>query len=81
MSKHAIMADLGAIGAILGSLAGYLPPMAALIGILWYALQIWESDTVQHLRSRRPGRWVDRAAEQIEQSKDHSRVLDLSKDS
>ena len=73
------MADLSAIGAILGSLAGYLPPMAALIGILWYAIQIWESDTVQHLRSRRPGRWTS-TAEQIEQSKDHSRVLDLSKD-
>jgi hypothetical protein len=72
------MADVGAVGAILGSLAGYLPPLAALIAILWYAIQIWESDTVQHLRSRRR---VDRAAEQIEQSKDHSRVLDLSKDS
>jgi hypothetical protein len=78
MDRHAIMADVGAIGAILGSLAGYLPPMAALIGILWYAIQIWESDTVQRLRSRR---WVDRAAEQIEQSQDHPRVLDLSKDS
>lgn len=35
------------IAAIAGTFAGWLPPLAALAGILWYAVQIWESKTVQ----------------------------------
>lgn len=33
--------------AIVGTLAGYLPPLAALAAIVWYTVQIWESKTVQ----------------------------------
>ncbi len=33
--------------AIVGSFAGILPPLAALCAMLWYAIQVWESDTVQ----------------------------------
>ena len=33
--------------AVLGTLAGILPPLVAIAALLWYAVQIWESDTVQ----------------------------------
>lgn len=33
--------------AIIGTILGYLPAFAALAAIIWYAVQIWESKTVQ----------------------------------
>lgn len=39
--------DAGAGATILASFAGLLPPLAALAGIIWYGLQIYESKTVQ----------------------------------
>jgi hypothetical protein len=51
-------ADTISAVAILGTFAKVLPPVAALVATLWYAVQIWESHTVQkwvrlHLRHRR----------------------------
>lgn len=45
----------GASGlAIITTMFGWLPPAAALIAIVWYIIQIYESDTVQSwLRNRR----------------------------
>lgn len=40
-------ADGISAAAILGTIAGILPPLAALGGVIWYAIQIWESKTVQ----------------------------------
>lgn len=46
--------DLGSAAAISAALMQILPPLAALGGVIWYALQIWESKTVQrHVRRRR----------------------------
>ncbi len=43
-----------AAGAILGSIMGYLPAIAALAAIVWYSVQIYESKTVQkYVRLRR----------------------------
>lgn len=33
--------------AIVGAFMGYLPALAGLAGLIWYAIQIWESKTVQ----------------------------------
>lgn len=41
------LVDSVSAAAILGTLAGWLPPLAALAAIVWYAVQIWESKTVQ----------------------------------
>jgi len=41
-----VAGDLGAIGTIAASLAGLLPPLAALIAIMFYIIQIKESDTI-----------------------------------
>ncbi len=34
-------------GAILGSMAGWLPPISALAALTWYLISIWETKTVQ----------------------------------
>lgn len=44
--------DVAALGAIGGSLAGWLPPIAALLGAVWYCILIWESKTAQAIRRR-----------------------------
>lgn len=42
------------IAAIAGAFVGLLPALAGLAGLIWYALQIWESKTVQkHVRRLR----------------------------
>ncbi len=42
-----IILDIVSAGAVLGTLAGILPPLAAFGAVVWYAIQIWESQTVQ----------------------------------
>lgn len=39
--------------AILGTILGYLPYLAAVAGLIWYLIQIKESRTVQHWWSNR----------------------------
>ncbi len=42
------------IGAVVSTMFGWLPPAAAFIALVWYIIQIYESDTVQKkIRSRR----------------------------
>lgn len=40
------------VGTVIGTLAGFLPSIAALITILWTGIRIYESDTVQKLLRR-----------------------------
>jgi|SRR6185369_6946167 len=41
-------------GAIVGAIVGYLPAVAALVAVIWYLVQLYESHTIQrYLRSRR----------------------------
>ena len=57
MTQHpnmAPVADLISAGAIVGSLVHILPPLAAFVALIWYCLQIYESETVQaYLQKRR----------------------------
>ena len=52
MSEHSqrvisLTGDIASGVAVLGTLAGILPPLVAVAALLWYVVQIWESDTVQ----------------------------------
>ncbi len=47
-----ISGDLVAVGGIVLSLAGYLPPLAAIVAIVWYIIQIFESRTLQTILNR-----------------------------
>jgi hypothetical protein len=50
MSNHPGVAptvDVISAAAIVGSLMHWLPPLAAVLAVVWYVLQIYESQTVQ----------------------------------
>jgi glycerol-3-phosphate acyltransferase PlsY len=49
-SKHIV--DGLSVATVLGALTAWLPPIAALFTIIWTAIRIWETKTVQ--------RWVGR---------------------
>ena len=44
--------------AILGALAGWVPPVAALLAALWYSIEIYESKTFQRILADRRTRRV-----------------------
>lgn len=52
-AKH--LADALSVTTLLGTLAEMLPHVAALLTILWTAIRIYESATVQGWLSRRKG--------------------------
>jgi hypothetical protein len=39
--------DVGIVAVILGTLGGVVPAVAAVLGLLYYAIQVWESATVK----------------------------------
>jgi|TARA_R100000149_G_C5806168_1_gene91392 hypothetical protein len=45
--------DTFSVATTVGALAGVLPALAALLTILWTAIRIWETDTVQDLFQKR----------------------------
>ena len=49
--KH--LGDVLSIGTVLGTIAGYLPAIAALVTIIWTGIRIWETKTVQQWLKRR----------------------------
>ena len=56
--------------AVITTLAGFLPPIAAVFAMLWYAVQIFESDTVQRLlRKRKAARKRLRISQEVEDAK------------
>ena len=38
-----------AVGGTVATLAGWLPPVASLLTIVWLSIRIWESDTIQKI--------------------------------
>jgi hypothetical protein len=41
--------DIASVSTVLGTLAGWLPAVAALFSIVWTAIRIYETKTVQKL--------------------------------
>ncbi len=50
-SKHLI--DAMSIGTVIGTIAGYLPAVAALFTILWTGIRIYETRTVQSFLAKK----------------------------
>ena len=44
--------DVAAASTALATVAAWLPPTASLFTIVWLGIRIWETDTVQKLRSK-----------------------------
>jgi hypothetical protein len=55
------LGDAVSIITVVGTLAELLPAMAAILTIIWTAIRIWETDTVQRIFGRKP---VDTNTEQ-----------------
>ncbi len=49
--KHVV--DALAVGTVLGTLAAWLPPVAAIFTIVWSMIRIYETKTVQGLINRK----------------------------
>lgn len=50
MSTHpalALVGNLLSISAIAGAVMGIVPPIATVASLIWFCLEIWESETVQ----------------------------------
>lgn len=45
--------DTFSVATMVGTVAGLLPAVAALVTIVWTAIRIWETDTVQDLFQKR----------------------------
>lgn len=55
--KHfAYIGDTASVGIIMATIAGWLPPLAALFALVYTCIQIWESKTVTKWRQRRSSR-------------------------
>ena len=55
MSNHPNLSpvvDFLSVGAIAGAVAHILPPLAAVIAVVWYVLEIYESQTIQGILHR-----------------------------
>lgn len=48
------LGDAISIITVVGTLAELLPAMAAILTIIWTAIRIWETDTVQRIFGRKP---------------------------
>ena len=49
-----ILGHIFSAGAIIGTFSGWLPGVAAIVALVWYAIQIYESKTMQnYFRTRR----------------------------
>ena len=48
--KH--LGDVVSVGTVIATLAAWLPPLAALFTILWTAIRIYETQTVQRFLKR-----------------------------
>lgn len=56
MDEHTkTLVDTASVATVLGTLAGILPAIAALFTIVWTAIRIYESRTVQDFLKRRKG--------------------------
>ena len=48
-APHLWVGDIASLGAIWGAFSQTLPDIAALVGIVWYAVMIWESSTFRNI--------------------------------
>lgn len=49
--KHWV--DLASLGTVLATLIGWLPHVAALLSVVWTAIRIYETETMQRILGRK----------------------------
>lgn len=55
--KPTHVADALSAGAVVATIAGWLPPLAAALGVVWYCIQIAESKSFQRAKAYVKGLW------------------------
>lgn len=63
MDSNAINQWLGnivSVAAVIGALAGWVAPIAAVVALIWYLIQIYESETVRRWAATRRARKLAR---------------------
>jgi hypothetical protein len=65
------------IGAIVSSLLGFIPSIAALIAAGYYAVQIWESETLRRWRSGRRAKKIAALKAQLQSLEAHDPAVPL----
>lgn len=65
--------------AVVGAFVGLLPPIAALVGVVYYSIQIYESPTVQQWNATRRARKIMRYRERIDKLEAASKIATAKK--
>lgn len=76
---HATLLDVGAYGIIFGYVIGGLPALATLLSVIWMAIRIYETDTVQrflHRKAKEPR--VDELTDLIQREEQNDDADDLT---
>ena len=55
----------GAVATILGTVLGWVPPIAAVLAMIWYSIEIYESKSFQRILADRRARRVIRLRARI----------------
>lgn len=71
-----VLGHVASTAAIIAVLAGWLPPLAAAIALIWYVIQIAESDTYRKLQSRRRLRKIVALEAHLAQLRKHHDALE-----
>jgi hypothetical protein len=45
--------EIASLGTIVGTIFEWMPRFAVLLAVVWYVLQIWESNTMRRLLNRK----------------------------
>ena len=73
----AMTGDVIGVGAIVAALLGYVTPVAAMVALIWYLIQIWESRTIQHYLNNRQ---MVRKAKKVARLKAKAKVISAQLD-
>lgn len=65
MNDHGWIANFAAAGTLVVTLAGYLPPLAAAVALLWYFVQIKESETFKEILRKRLARRIAKLKDKL----------------
>lgn len=60
-----VFGHVASFGAVVFTLGGYLPPLAAFVALAWYFIQIAESETFRNMLKRRRERRIERLKKKL----------------
>lgn len=60
-----VLSDLTAAGTVVAAFVGWLPPIAGLLSVVWFCIQIYESRSFQGWLSRSKDRRISRLEDRL----------------